>query len=317
MDQVQEVNYVVMDKKEIKKCRHKAEKRWYRRLFVLNILIIIGIIAWFVKEVNDNKTYMFELKDTAVTSMNTIEGSSEAQDEADKALEDKMNDFPDSIAAAGMVIGLMIAFPFILHYAYAGYRSMSVRITEQNFPEIYEIVKEYAQKLGMKKIPAIYLVQGNGVLNAFASFVPFKQYIELYADLVEVAYREHHDMDTIRFVIGHEMTHIYLGHAKLYYNYGILFANMVPILPMIASRTREYSCDRVAQRLSGSDGIDAMMTLTAGIHLYKQVDKEDYIENAKNVKGFFVWCYNMAASHPVMSKRVLALQMKEGSGKLY
>jgi hypothetical protein len=41
----------------------------------------------------------------------------------------------------------------------------------------------------------------------------------------------------------------------------------------------------VAQRLSGSDGIDAIMTLTAGIHLYKQVDKEDYIENAKNVKG--------------------------------
>lgn len=317
MEQTQDINYEVMDKKEIKKCRHKAERRWYRRLVILNILIMIGITAWFISEVKENKTYIFELKDTAVTSMNELEDSGESKDESGDALDDKLEDLPDSIAVAGMLLGLFVSFPFILCYTYAGYRSMSVKITEKNFPEIYEIVKEYSQKLNMKKVPTIYLVQGNGILNAFASFIPFKQYIELYADLVEVAYREHKDIDTLRFIIGHEMTHIYLGHAKLYYNYSILFANMVPILPQIASRAREYSCDRIAQRLSGSDGIDAMMSLTAGIHLYKSVDKEDYIENAKSVKGFFVWCYNLAASHPVIAKRVLALAMKEGSGQLY
>lgn len=317
MDQMQDMNYVVMDKKEIKKCRHKAERRWYRRLVVLNILIVIVIIAWFVDETKNNKTYLEELKDTVVTSMKEMDESDEVSAEADKALEEKVNDFPDSLEAIGIIVGLFLILPFLLYYAYAGYRSMSVQITEKNFPEIYEIVKEYAQKLDMKKVPTIYLVQGNGILNAFASFIPFKQYIELYADLVEVAYREHQDMDTLRFIIAHEMTHIYLGHAKLYYNYAILFANMIPILPQIASRAREYSCDRIAQRLSGSDGIDAMMSLTAGIHLYKMIDKEDYIENAKKVKGFFVWCYNLAASHPVTSKRVLALHMKEGSGQLY
>jgi hypothetical protein len=41
---------------------------------VLNILlIVIGMIAWIVDEIKDNKTYLFELKDTAVTSMNTID----------------------------------------------------------------------------------------------------------------------------------------------------------------------------------------------------------------------------------------------------
>jgi Zn-dependent protease with chaperone function len=286
-------------------------------MVILNILIIVGIIAWFVDEFKDNKVYVNELKDMAVTSIETVETEGDVSEEADKDLEKKLEDVPDSIAVAGMLLGLYIALPFVVCYAYAGYRSMSVRITEKNFPEIYAIVEEYANKLGMKKVPSVYLVQGNGVLNAFASFVPFKQYIELYADLVEVAYREHQDMDTLRFIIGHEITHIYLGHAKLYYNYAMLFAGVLPILPMIASRTREYSCDRVAQKLSGSDGIDAMMTLTAGIHLYKSVDKEDFIENAKTVRGFFVWCYNLASSHPVMSKRVLALEMKEGSGKLY
>lgn len=169
----------------------------------------------------------------------------------------------------------------------------------------------------MKKVPRIYIIQGHGIINAFASFIPFKQYIELYADLVEVAYREHHDMDTLRFVIGHEMAHIKLKHATLHYYIMTLYANVVPIIGNTASRAREYSCDRIAQKLSGSDGIDAMMTLTAGIHLYKQIDKEDYIEYAKNVKGLFVWCFNLVSNHPVTSKRVLALAMKEGSGKLY
>jgi Zn-dependent protease with chaperone function len=194
---------------------------------------------------------------------------------------------------------------------------MSVRITRNNFPEIYEIVEEYAARLGMKKVPAIYIVQGNGILNAFSSSIPFKQYIELYADLIEVAYREHHDMGTLRFLIAHEITHIYLGHAKLHYTYTILFSNMIPILSSTASRAREYSCDRIAQKLSGSDGIDSMMALTVGIHLYKQVDKEDYLAHSKSVKGFFVWCFNLVSTHPITSKRVLALQMKEGSGKLY
>jgi hypothetical protein len=33
----------VLTKKEIKSCRHKAERRWYRRLVILNILIIAGV----------------------------------------------------------------------------------------------------------------------------------------------------------------------------------------------------------------------------------------------------------------------------------
>lgn len=314
MIETEEINYVVMDKKEIKKCRHKSEKRWYRFLVLLNLLILIGIVSWFVSESKANQAYFNELGNTATTYINE-EGPD--KNKADKELEKKLDEAPDSIGMFVTIFGLLIFLPLAVSYAYAGYRSMSVKITERNFPEIYSIAKEYADRLGMKKVPAVYMVQGNGILNAFSAFIPFRQYIELYADLVEVAYREHHDMETLRFIIAHEMAHIYLGHAKLYYNYSILFSNMIPILSSTASRAREYSCDRIAQKLSGSDGIDAMMSLTAGIHLYKYVDKEDYIEHASSVKGFFVWCYNLVSNHPVTSKRVLALAMKDGNGKLY
>jgi Zn-dependent protease with chaperone function len=324
MIQTDDINCDILSKKEIKKCRHKAEVRWYRRLIILNIIIIVGITLWFLSETSSNKTYLHELQEDAIAYLNeetTTEHETNDTNKEDNNKEEKfskkLDNLPSSLKWFASVLGLLILLPLLLYYAYASYRSMSVEITEKNFPEIYDIVKEYSKKLGMKKIPTVYLVQGNGILNAFASCIPFKQYIELYADLVEVAYREHHDMQTLRFIIGHEISHIYLGHAKLYYSYSILFANLVPVLSATASRAREYSCDRIGQLLSGNDGIDAMMTLTAGIHLYQQIDKEDYMEHAKNIRGLFVWCYNLVSSHPVMSKRVLALDMKEGSGKLY
>ncbi|BBF41490.1 possible peptidase [Lachnospiraceae bacterium KM106-2] len=311
-DQKESVFDCPTTKKGWKKLRHKAERRWYRRLVILNLLIIIGIIGYCSSQVEEHERYFNELQTSAQKSMDHPDS-----DKASKNLENKLDEFPESLQFLLVGVFIILFLPLVLYYLYAGYRSMSIQITERNFPEIYKIVEEYSKKLGLKKVPKIYIVQQNGVLNALSSFIPFKQYIELYADLVEVAYREHHDMDSLRFIIGHEMAHIYLKHATLHYNYTILFANMIPILSSTASRTREYSCDRIAQRLSQSDGIDAMMTLTAGIHLYKRVDKEDYIEHAKHVKGFFVFCYNIASDHPVISKRVLALEMKEGSGKLY
>jgi Zn-dependent protease with chaperone function len=61
-----------------------------------------------------------------------------------------------------------------------------------------------------------------------------------------------------------------------------------------------------------------MMALIAGKHLYKQVDMEDYIMQAQHAKnGFFITLYNLTSSHPIMSKRVLALLEGKGSGKLF
>lgn len=321
----QHEKYEKIDKKILKQCRHKAELRWYRRLVVLNILIIAAAIGSFIYAIDENREYVENIYSSVVESIGDISNSesidSEQSTQKAKELEElgkKAENVPKSMMFLIEIIFLLIAIPFIVSYFYAQYRSMSVRITQKTYPEIYAIVEEYSQKLGLKRVPKIYMVQGNGVLNAFASFIPFRQYIEIYADLLEVAYREHHDMDTIRFIIGHEMGHIYYKHSTMHYYYSMMISQVIPILGNTASRTREYSCDRLAQLLSGSDGVDAMMSLTAGIHLYKQVDKQDYIDNAKTVKGLFVFCYNLVCSHPIMSKRVLALVDPERkSGRLY
>ena len=96
-----------------------------------------------------------------------------------------------------------------------------------------------------------------------------------------------------------------------------MFSQMIPVLGTTASRAREYSCDRLAQRLTGTDGLDAMLVLVVDRHLYKMVDKEDCIEEMRSQRGFFLWVFNLLADHPVMCKRLVALAEGRGSGKLY
>lgn len=154
-------------------------------------------------------------------------------------------------------------------------------------------------------------------MNAFATFILRRQYIVLLADLFEVAYLEHHDLDSIKFIIGHEMTHIRLRHSTFLYQISILFANYVPVIGTALSRAREYSCDRVAQHLTGVSGVEPMLALVVGKHLYKKVDVEDYVKHCHETRGFFVFIYNLLSSHPIMPKRIQALLKDKGSGRLF
>ena len=301
----------VITKEEANACRHKAERRWYRRLVVLNVLIVVVVLAMFFSGLDDIKDWTKQVVDQVTEEM-----SPDYVEDKTQYKYNALEDVPFEVTALGYGVVILVSIFFVVYYMYAKYRVMSLRITEKNFPEVYALIEEYAHRLGIR-VPKAYVVQQNGVLNAFSAFLPRRQWICIHSELFEVAYREHKDMDALAFVIAHEMAHIYYGHATLHYNLSILFSSVIPVLGTTASRAREYSCDRLAQRLTGTDGIDAMLVLVIDRHLYKMVDKEDYVEEMRKQKGFFVWIFNLLADHPVMSKRIVALAEGKGSGKLY
>lgn len=319
----EEQRHAVITKEVAEGCRHRLEKRWYRRLVELNLLIIIVVVTIFAVNLQKNR----ELADRAVEQIKAefeqIASGSEEEEDAgeedskrDEAEKLTADDIPFEVTALFAGIVSFIGIYFVIYYFYATYRANSLRITEKNFPEVYALIEEYANRLGIV-VPKAYVTQRSGVLNAFSAFLIRKQWICIHSEIFEVAYREHKDMDALAFVIAHEMAHIYYGHATLHYNLWILFSSAIPILGATASRAREYSCDRLAQRLTGTDGLDAMLMLVVDRHLYKMVDKEDYVEEMRHRKGFFLWAANLAADHPVMCKRVVALADGRGSGRLY
>lgn len=237
------------------------EKRWYRRLVELNFLMIIVVcgmvfprIPGYEKLAKQVWTQVYEeiQEDVNENQHNENQPNEEQKDKVDE------DDIPFELEIFCYGILTFAAGYLGLYIYYAYIRSMSLRITEHNFPELYERIAKYAKMLCMKEIPRVYVMQSNGVLNAFSTFIYKKQYIEINSEIFEAAYREHHDIDSVSFVIAHELAHIYYGHATLHYNLPIWFSMRIPLFGSIASRAREYSADRLAQRITGNDGVEAV-----------------------------------------------------------
>ena len=271
-----------IDPRAIKKVRHKLEKPLYVIFVVLHIGVFIGVF--------------FLNLDLSFIS----EGW-------------------DNTTLFGFILIAPLIVIFMMHWYYAQTRAYAIRVSEKNFPEIYYKSVEFTKRLGLKRVPAIYVTQENGILNAFAAaIVGRKRYAQLNAELVDVAYMEHKDFDTVFFVLAHEFGHIYFKHVTFLYNLSTCISLLVPFIEGPLSRAREYSCDRVAQLLLQRNGVNEMMVLSAGRHLYKYVDAEDYLINAKKEKGLFLWVLNLLSTHPIMQKRIAALaDPNKRSGKLF
>ena len=226
-----------------------------------------------------------------------------------------------------MIIVTIIVYLIQLYNYYAEQLSYAVKVSENNFPELYEKVKHYSYLLNLKKEPEVYVRQMNGNINAYSAWIPGKCFIQLNAEIVDLAYMEHKDLDTVSFVLAHEMGHIYLHHVQLIYNVLPILVSFVPIIgPLILypllSRAREYSCDRVAQALTDNKNeIECMMLLAAGRHIYKYIDGQRYIQDIdckhSFIERFFRWMINLFSSHPIMPFRTKAiLDPDKKSGRL-
>ena len=315
----------VLSNSQLNATRHKSEKGLYIASVIVNILFIIIVLTIFA--LNFDKS-MEAIKDSSdyysssqlLTEDNKTQASKDYDDiDIDKELDNlEDSEFYDQIAEYAIAIIFIVPILlFAVAYMYAQVRSSAIKITPRQFPEVYELIVRYCRRLGIQEIPDAYVVQENGVLNAFSSFVLRKKYIQINADLFEIAYREYHDLKSIGFVIAHELSHIRLKHASFGYQLSIYWANYIPFLGTALSRAREYSCDRIAQVVSQDNGVEAIMSLYAGKHLYKRVNVQDYLDNIYNIKGFFVWIYNAVSTHPVLPKRLVALINRNYHGRLF
>ena len=306
---------------EIRRTRHKKEVPLYI------LLIILGFIAvsFLLFRETQGEGILVELR-TVIEEV-LSEGVSGLEGTELSTIVGILILTISLILGVGSLIALFVLMLVQLYQLYAVQMSYSIRVSERNFPEIYAKVKEYTWLLRLRKEPEVYVQQMNGQLNAFTAWVPGKPFIQLNAEIVDLAYMEHKDFDPIFFVLAHEMGHIYLHHVQIYYTIWAVLVNFIPLLgsnillPAL-SRCREYSSDRVAQALTGGVGQeDCMMLLAAGRHAYKYVDSREYLRNITAyhnfVERFARWCTNLVASHPIMPFRVRAiLDPEKKSGRI-
>jgi Zn-dependent protease with chaperone function len=82
----------------------------------------------------------------------------------------------------------------------------SVRASEQQFPDIYQMMLDGCYILDLPTVPELYISQDPEV-NAMAVGMD-KPFIVLNSAMVELM-----DQDELRWVIGHELGHVLSGHA--------------------------------------------------------------------------------------------------------
>lgn len=226
-------------------------------------------------------------------------------------------DFNVSNSTSIAVFSALVALIYTLGISYAKTKATSVKLSENQFPEIYDIVKKYSNKIEMGYIPEAYVVQKGGVLNAFATSFFSKRYISINSDIFDVCYLEHKDVDTLSFIIAHELAHLRRKHATTLMTIVETPSRLIPIWSSTISRVKEYTSDRYAAWLC-PEGIDGVIMLSVGKHIYKNVNVDEYVINSnKRYKGLFCWIYNLTSSHPVLPKRMKALKNLDKRGKVF
>ncbi len=294
-----ENKFANMDTKEIiKKTRHKAELplKYISIAITVISMFLIGLAAGLAKNDSDFKAQF----------LSTIE-----EDQQFSSIVEGLIDFGIGCSII-LVIFLVLLLLYQYYKLYAGIMSYSIKVTPTNFPEIYNKAQEFADKLGLKKVPEVYIQQHNGQINAFATYLVGKRYVQLNAEIVDIAYMENKDFDTLYFVMAHEFGHIYLRHVTLLTNLLTFVGKLIPLFAPTYVRAQEYSADRVAQALTDNvNSEQCMALLSSGRHLYKYVDINDYLSSAEGNHNFIErlgrFIINLLADHPITPFRVKAI----------
>jgi Zn-dependent protease with chaperone function len=211
--------------------------------------------------------------------------------------------------AYGILFGLFLYVAHALMIAYI--KGHAIKLSENQFPGIYDRVVTASLNLGLPKTPEVYIMQAGGALNAFATKLTGRNFVVIYSDLLEACGVEGQELDMI---IGHEIGHLALGHLK--WIWFLMPSRLVPLLGTAYSRACEYSCDLCGLSMAGelSAAARGLTVLAAGGKYGKEANIRYFVEQARESGGFWPAIYELNATHPYLHKRIAALMNHQRPG---
>lgn len=176
-----------------------------------------------------------------------------------------------------------------------------VELSEYQFPDLYAQFAACCDRLEMRTRPEVYILNGNGGLNAFATRFLGTEFVVLYSDVVD-AMSEH--PDGVRFYIGHE-----LGHLRMKHLGGHLVrwpALWLPLIGAAYSRAKESTCDRHGRACSSTaeGAARALTALAAGAKRWKDLSVATFVQQSTHSSGFWMSFHELTNGYPWLTKRV-------------
>ncbi|HNV45671.1 MAG TPA: M48 family metallopeptidase [Spirochaetota bacterium] len=186
----------------------------------------------------------------------------------------------------------------------------AIRVSENQYPELNAIVVDQCRELGMSNAPSVFIVNGQGMINAMAVRVLSKRYVILLSDLVDLMLAR----DQIRelaMIIGHELAHHAAGHLDPKRNLAIAPARFIPFLGTAYSRACEYTCDRIGYALIRDKAAAqrALIAVALGARtLASKTNIDAFAAQEREVPRFFGVLTLIFSTHPRMTLRIRQLE---------
>jgi Zn-dependent protease with chaperone function len=180
-------------------------------------------------------------------------------------------------------------------------KSECVKIDAEQYPELYATFTQSCERLAVKQVPDLYVLQAGGVLNAFATRHSGRHFVVIYSSFLEAVGPA---SPQIRFLIGHELGHIERNH--LFKHLLLLPSLIVPMITETYHRACEATCDRyglfAANDLEGS--CRGLLILAAGRDGGAHLDPGHFAQQHFRERGFFISWHELASKYPTLSQRI-------------
>lgn len=218
----------------------------------------------------------------------------------------------DSRTVASVIPLLFYVFLFLIFILFSAlaFRAHAmgnmILISEEQLPELHEMVVDGSKKLGLKKIPETFLYNSNGLMNAFAREIFGKKYLLLTSAIIEI-----NSEKQMQFVIGHELGHHAAGHLDGLFNLLKFPAKIIPFLNSAYSRECEFTCDRIGYHFSRDlEGTSsAIQMLACGCKkMNGKIDVHSFELQESLVPPVFGFLTEIFKSHPRLTRRIIALK---------
>ena len=202
-----------------------------------------------------------------------------------------------------LVLGLLSYIGHAL--ALAHIQLNSLRVKEDQLPHLYEKVVSLSEKMEVKSIPEVYILQSGGALNAFATKLTGsfgKSMVVLYSEFVDASIES--GGSELDFVLAHEIAHVKRHHPLK--SLLISPAMWVPFIGTSYLRAAELTCDRMAAYYTGEKegAIDGLLLLASGKRVYKDVNLSAFLQQYNDKKGLFATLSELISTHPPIPKRI-------------
>jgi tetratricopeptide (TPR) repeat protein len=210
------------------------------------------------------------------------------------------------------ILSIVFFVWFILQIAKADLIANSVRVSNKNFPKIYEMLREVKYVLDYDKPVDTYIIE-EGTVNALLAKFFKTKFIILHSELVEDML-ENNKLLQMKWVIARFVGALKAKHCRL--NILRVIVESIEklkifnlfILPYM--RATQYSGDQIGLAVCGD--LDQVMVafqkLMVGNKLSEKVNFEGMLDQGKDVQGgFFSLLARLSSTHPHMVSRFLNL----------